>query len=67
MNETQTEVVLSALSRAIGALRQDRESVQANPALTEEDRTIVRNAISEELRFLRARFMHHMWGLDDHR
>jgi hypothetical protein len=67
MNEAQSEVILSALSRAIGALRQDREAVQANPALTEDDRTIVRNALSEELRLLRARFMHHMWCLDDHR
>jgi hypothetical protein len=67
MNETQTEVVLSALSRAIGALRQDRESVQQNPALSEDDRTIVRNELSEELRLLRARFMHHLWCLDDHR
>jgi hypothetical protein len=65
MNEAQTEIVLSALSRAIGALRADREAVQANPALTEEDRTIVRNELSEELRLLRARFMHHLWCLDD--
>ena len=65
MNENQTEAILSALSRAIGALRADRESVQQNPTLSEEDRVIVRDALTEELRCLRARFMHHLWCLDD--
>ena len=65
MNDVQTEAVLSALSRAIGALREDREAAQQNPALSEEDRVIVRDALAEELRCLRARFMHHLWCLDD--